>query len=175
MTRKSCGSVNGALWHSLKECGRSCCGVIDNHAFPVFLADKLPIIVAEYGVYEDAHERLTALVERAHKTPRLLPEKRTDANRVHGCVSVVWLVGDVQSGRVYFHGDAESPVVRGLVVFLCDFFSGAPIAEVATSDLEPLEALELTRNLSPTRRNGLAAARRAIRGFAQTAQRSTSA
>jgi cysteine desulfuration protein SufE len=65
------------------------------------------------------------------------------------------------------------PVVRGLVVFLCDFFSGAPIAEVAASDLEPLEALQLTRNLSPTRRNGLAAARRTIRQFAQKLQRST--
>jgi len=139
----------------------------------VFLSDKLPRIVAEYGVYEDAHERLAALVERAHKTPRLPAEKRIDANRVHGCVSVVWLVGDVQGGRCYYHGDAESPVVRGLVVFLCDFFSGAPIAEVAASDIEPLEALHLTRNLSPTRRNGLAAARQAIREFAQKPQPST--
>jgi hypothetical protein len=38
---------------------------------------------------------------------------------------------------------------------------------VGTSDLEPLDALQVTANLSPTRRNGLAAARKAIREFAQ--------
>ena len=139
----------------------------------MFLADKLQRVLADFAVFDDPQERLTALVDQATKAPRLPPEERIDANRVHGCVSVVWLVGYQHSGRCYFSGDAESPVVRGLVVFLCDFFSGAPAAEVAGSDIEPLEALHLTRNLSYTRRNGLAAARQAIREFAKKSAAST--
>ena len=43
------------------------------------------------------------------------------------------------------------------------------LAESPSGRAEPLEALDLTRNLSPTRRNGLAAVRQAIRAFAQRA------
>jgi cysteine desulfuration protein SufE len=107
------------------------------------------------------------VVDRAKRLPPLRIEDRIEANRVRGCVSVVWLVSELRGERCHFRGDAESPVVRGLVTFLCDFFTNASVGEVAASTLEPLEAADLIRNLSPTRRNGLAAVRRAIREFAQ--------
>ncbi len=141
---------------------------IDQQAFRVFLADKLQRSVIELAAVDDPQERLTLLVDRARRAPALAAEERTDANRVHGCVSVVWLVPTTREGRCYFRSDAESPIVRGLVVYLCDFFNGAPIDEVAASDLEPLDALGVTQNLSPTRRNGLAAVRQAIRAFARS-------
>jgi cysteine desulfuration protein SufE len=132
----------------------------------VFLAGKLQQLVNDLAVLEDPQERLAAIVDRARRAPALRPDERTEANRVRGCVSVVWLVGEARGGRGYFRSDAESPVVRGLVACLCDFFSGAPLPEISASTLEPLDALDLTRNLSPTRRHGLAAARQAIRAFA---------
>ena len=140
---------------------------IDNHPFHVFLADRLQRMIDDFAVIEDPHERLATVVDRARKIPSLPAGERIDANRVRGCVSIVWLIGELHEGRCHFRCDAESPVVRGLVVFLCDFFNGAPVSEISTSDAEPLDALDLTRNLSPTRRNGLAAARRAIRDFAR--------
>lgn len=134
----------------------------------MFLAEKLQRTVDDLAMLDDPQERLTELVDRAKRRAPLSPEDRTEANRVRGCVSVVWLTADVRDGRCYFRSDAESPIVRGLVAFLCDFFSDAPVAEVAASELDPLDALDVTRNLSPTRRNGLAAARKAIRAFAQS-------
>jgi cysteine desulfuration protein SufE len=133
----------------------------------VFLAQKLQRWIDDFAVFDDPHERLAAAVDRAKRLPPLAPAERIDANRVHGCVSVVWLVGEQRAGRCFFRSDAESPVVRGLLGLLCEFFSDAPAAEVAASELEPLDALSLTRELSPTRRNGLAAARRAIRLWAE--------
>ena len=133
----------------------------------MFLAEKLQRTVDDLAMLDDPQERLTELVDRAKRRAPLPSEDRTEANRVRGCVSVVWLAGEVRDGRCYFRSDAESPIVRGLVAFLCDFFSDAPVAEVAVSELEPLDALDVTRNLSPTRRNGLTAARKAIREFAQ--------
>jgi cysteine desulfuration protein SufE len=155
--------VNGAFCWSLKPCR----GSIDNHASRVFLPGKLQRLLDEFAVLEDPHERLAAVVERAKNTPVLPPSERIGANRVQGCVSIVWLVGEIHEHRCYFRSDAESPVVRGLVAFLCDFFNGADVGEVATSDLEPLDALGVTKNLSPTRRHGLAAARQTIREFAR--------
>ena len=131
------------------------------------LTQKLRQLVEDLAVLDDPQERLGLVVDRAKKIPPLPPAERTDANRVHACVSVVWLIGEVRDGRCYFRSDAESPVVRGLVALLCEFFSGFPPDVIAASDADPLDALGLTRNLSPTRRNGLGAARATIRAFAQ--------
>lgn len=134
----------------------------------MFLTEKLQRTIDDFAVLDDPHERLAAVVDRARRSPGLSPAERTDANRVRGCVSVVWLVGEVRDGRCVFRCDAESPLVRGLVFFLCDFFTGATPAEIVATDASPLEALDLLRNLSPTRRNGLTAVRQAIHTFAQT-------
>lgn len=130
------------------------------------LAEKLRLIVEDLAILDDPHERLGAVVDRAKRIPPLPPAERTDDHRVRGCISVVWLVAEERDGLCYFRSDADSPLVRGLVAFVCEFFSGAPAGEIAASELDPLEAVDLTRNLSPTRRNGLASARAAIRAFA---------
>ena len=133
----------------------------------MFLVEKLQRLGDELAVFDDPQERLSHLVDRAKRVPSLAPAERVDANRVPGCVSVVWLIAESRDGRGSFRGDAESPVVRALVIFLCEFFNGAPLAEIAAASVEPLDALDLTRHLSPTRRNGLAAVRSTIVAFAR--------
>lgn len=131
------------------------------------LTEKLQLTVEEFSLLEDPHERLAAVVDRAKRLPALPEAERTDAHRVPGCVSVVWLIGELREGRCHFRSDATSPLVRGLVGFVSSFFSGTPPAEIVASHADPLEALDLVRNLSPTRRNGLAAVRSAIVEFAR--------
>jgi cysteine desulfuration protein SufE len=139
----------------------------------VSLATKLENLIAEFTPFEDLQERLTAVIDRARRLPPLPAAARRDENRVRGCVSVVWLVRELRDGRCYFHGEAESPVVRGLIALLCEFFSGATPADILASNADPLAALDLTRNLSPTRRNGLTSAHAAIRDFAATSLKGT--
>jgi cysteine desulfuration protein SufE len=134
----------------------------------VLLTEKLHRLAEDFAVLPDNQERLSAVVERARRLPPLSAAERTAAHRVAGCVSVVWLVGERRDdGTCRFRSDAESPLVRGLVAFVADFFSAAPAGEIAASDLDPLETLGLAADLSPTRRNGLAAVRAAIRAFAR--------
>ncbi|MSU22508.1 MAG: SufE family protein [Opitutus sp.] len=132
------------------------------------LAEKQRQLADDFAIIDDPHERLAAVVDRAKKIPPLSPADRTDERRVRGCISVVWLVGAVDAaGRCQFRCDADSPLVRGLVALLCEFFSGATLAEIAASDADPLTALDLVKNLSPTRQHGLASALATIRAFAQ--------
>lgn len=115
---------------------------------------------------DDPQERLALLVDRAKRLPELPPSRRTPDKRVPGCVSVVWLEGEIREGRCYFQCAAESPLVRALVAFQCEFFSGFTPRELLSGDPDPLDALGVARNLSPTRKNGLQAARKMIRAFA---------
>lgn len=140
------------------------------------LAEKQQQLVDDLALIDDRQERLGAVVDRARKRPPLAAAERTDTHRVRGCVSEVYLVGTIdESGCCHFRCDADSPLVRGLVVLLCDFFSGATPAEIVASDADPLRALDLTKNLSPTRQNGLASTRAAIRAFATQNFHATSA
>ncbi|MEY2879741.1 MAG: Cysteine desulfuration protein SufE [Verrucomicrobiota bacterium] len=133
------------------------------------LAEKRQHLADTLAVIPDAQERLAVLVDRAKKLLPLAAHERTAAHRVDGCISLVFLVGELDAaGRCQFRADADSPLVRGLVALLCDFFSGLAPAEIADSDADPLAELGLTRNLSPTRQNGLAAVRTAIRAFAKS-------
>ncbi len=135
----------------------------------VSLAEKQSQLVADYEIIPALQERLAAVVDRARKRPPLPEAERSEANRVKGCVSQAWVVGELRDGRCYFRSDADSPLVRGLLVLLGDFYSGATPAEVAATEPALVEELGLARNLSPTRLNGLRSVRAKIREFAAAA------
>lgn len=131
------------------------------------LAAHRQILIDELMHLDDWQERLAAVVERVRTLPRFTPQERSPANRVPGCSSSVWLVPEFREGRCYFRADADSPVVRGLVLLLADYFNEATPAEIIANDTDPLEIVDLRRTLSATRRHGLDAVRTAIRAFAQ--------
>jgi len=132
----------------------------------VSLAEKQQQLVANYAIIDDPQERFAAVVDQARRRPPLPEPERTEANRVKGCVSLAWVVGAVREGRCHFRCDADSPLVRGLLVLICDFYSDATPAEVAATEPALIEQLGLDRNLSPTRLNGLRSVRARIRDFA---------
>lgn len=132
-------------------------------------------MIEDLSIIDDPQERLALVVDRARSRPPLAESERTEANRVKGCISQAWLVGELREGRCSFRCDADSPLVRGLLVLLSDLYSEATPAEVVATEPTLLEALGLAHNLSPTRLNGLRSVRSAIRAFATLAASRTTA
>ena len=128
-------------------------------------------IVSRLRVLPGAAERLTALSERARRLPPPRDDERIDANLVRGCVSRVWLVGEIADGHVQFRADADSQIVKGLVMLIWEIASGLPVAELVGAPDEPmaLTALQLDRQLSPTRLHGMGQVWRRVRELAQPA------
>lgn len=132
------------------------------------LAEKQQHLIDDLQLIDDPQERLGAVVDRAKRRPPLPADQRTEPNRIKGCISQAWVVGEMQADRCHFRSDADSPLVRGLVALLCDLYSGATPAEVISVEPSLLEDLQLTRTLSPTRLNGLRSVRAAIKAYAAT-------
>jgi cysteine desulfuration protein SufE len=132
----------------------------------VTLAEKQHQMIDDLALIENPQERFSAVVDRARARPSLPEADRTEANRVRGCISLAWIAAEMRDGRCHFRCDADSPLVRGLLVLLCDLYSGATPAEVAATEPDLLEALGLAQNLSPTRLNGLRSVRAKIHDFA---------
>lgn len=132
----------------------------------VTLAERRQQFIDDYLIIDDVQERLAAVVDRARRAPPLPDTERVETNRVRGCVSLAWVIGEVRDGRCHFRSDADSPLVRGLLRLLCDFYSGTTPADIVATEPGLLEALGLAQNLSPTRLNGLRSVRAKIREFA---------
>lgn len=133
------------------------------------VAEKQRQIVDDFGVIENRQERLAAIVDRARRLEPLPASARTETNRVPGCVSSVWILAEMREGRLHFRHDADSPLVRGLVALLCDTYDGGTPAEIVSVEPTFFEELDLLRDLTPTRRNGLAAVRARLKALAVAA------
>ncbi len=126
-------------------------------------------LIEDLGIIENPQERLAAVVERARRLPSLSVAGRSEANRVRACVSTVWIdVSPVAGtgGALHVRGDADSPLVRGLIALLCEIYDGADASDIVAAEPVLFERLGLLRDLTPTRRNGLAGARAHIKAQA---------
>ncbi|MBP7141570.1 MAG: SufE family protein [Opitutaceae bacterium] len=133
--------------------------------YPVDLSSRQQQLIDDLRIIEDPQERLGAVVDHARRGKSLSDQDRTESNRVQGCQSHVWLTAQRVGETWFYSSDSDSPLVKGLVRLICDFFSGETASHIlANADAcDPVALLDFSRNLSPTRINGLAAVRRRLR------------
>jgi len=110
---------------------------------------------------DDWEERYRFLIDLGKKLPPLDEADRTEANRVHGCQSQVWMKARLQRdnggpGAMEFSAESDAFIVNGLIAILLSAYNGRPPQDVIQFDAEGLfKRLGLVEHLSPTRRNGL--------------------
>ena len=112
---------------------------------------------AEFDLLGDWEERYRYVIDLGRDLAPLSKAERSDANKVRGCASQVWLVTEPQADRtVRFRGDSDAHIVRGLIAILLRLFSGRRPADIVAFDAKSaFERLGLTGALSAQRSNGL--------------------
>src|SRR5882724_168803 len=140
------------------------------------IQDELAELSAEFEVLgantaEGWEERYRYVIDLGKDLAPLTDAERSDANKVRGCASQVWLVTEPQAdGTLKFRGDSDAHIVRGLIAILLRLFSGRNPAEIAAYDAEAAFAsLGLKGALSQQRSNGLASMAARIRRDAEAA------
>ena len=131
-------------------------------------------IVADFDLLDDWGDRYRYVIELGRKLEPLPENERNAANKVHGCVSQVWLSTKVEadsSPRLSFVGDSDAHIVRGLIAILFALYSGKTADEILRVDAtETLAELHLKEHLTPQRSNGLMAMVKRIRSDAEAAK-----
>ena len=127
---------------------------------------KQDAIVEEFAFFDDWTERYQYLIDLGRKLPPLPDELKTEAHKVHGCQSQVWLVADGDARALTFRAISDSAIVSGLIALLLRVYSGRSAAEILDTPPRFIEAIGLAQHLSPTRSNGLAAMLAKIREYA---------
>lgn len=112
--------------------------------------------LAAFGAAGSWEQRARLLMQWGERLEPLSDAERSEANRVHGCESQVWLVEEIKEGRRHFRAASDARLIRGLLAVLLARVQGLAPEELATLDLSDwFTHLGLSRQLSPSRTNGL--------------------
>jgi cysteine desulfuration protein SufE len=114
-------------------------------------------IAEEFSFFGDWSERYQYLIDLGRKLPPFPEEWKTEANRLKGCQSQVWIVAEGDASRLDFHAISDSSIVSGLVYLALRVYSGRSAAEILATPADYIAQIGLAKHLSPTRTNGLAA------------------
>ncbi len=135
-------------------------------------------IIDDFELLDDWEDRYRYVIELGKALDPLPEAQRTEANRVRGCASQVWLVtargpdrGEIGGEPVlHFAGDSDALIVRGLVAIAITLFDGKSASEILATDANALfERLGLKAHLTAQRSNGLRSLVDRIKSDAQAA------
>ncbi len=125
---------------------------------------------------DDWEDRYRYIIELGNELPPLSAEDQSDDNKVHGCVSQVWLATTVTPGAAQgkpvltFVGMSDAHIVSGLVAVVLAIYSSKAADEILAIDARKiLSDIGLDEHLTPQRSNGLQAMVERIQTDAQQA------
>jgi len=115
-------------------------------------------------------QRARLLMQWGDRLSPLNDSERNEANLVAGCDSKLWLVAEQRGAHWYFRGTSEARLLRGLLAVLLARVNGLGATELQRLDVaEWFSQLGLSRQLSPSRANGMNAVIGRMRDLATVA------
>jgi cysteine desulfuration protein SufE len=132
-------------------------------------------ILDNFSLLDDWDDRYRYVIELGRTLAPIDEATRTDANKVQGCASQVWLVttatpNGAKGPVMTFVGDSDAHIVRGLVAILFALYSGKPAQDILAIDaLALFDRIGLREHLTPQRSNGLRSMVERIRAEARAA------
>ena len=119
-------------------------------------------VISDFEFLDEWEDKYRYVIELGRDMERLAPEEKTDAVRVRGCASQVWLIPDEIASsdggpiRLTFRGESDAMIVQGLIAILLKIYNEKTPAEVLQADaLATFGQLGLSEHLTPQRSNGL--------------------
>ncbi|PPC88052.1 MAG: cysteine desulfuration protein SufE [Hyphomicrobium sp.] len=138
---------------------------------------SLASIQSDFALLDDWEDRYRYVIELGRALPALPETVRTDANKVRGCASQVWLATERRSkgaspsaqDTLSMSGTSDAHIVQGLIAILFAIYEDKTLREILDIDAPAIFAeLGLKDHLTPQRSNGLAAMVTRIRSDAQS-------
>jgi len=111
-------------------------------------------IVERLATTSDPKRRYEYVLWLAKKLQPLPEQLRTEEHKVKGCVSQVYVVGELQDGKLHWQGDSDAAITKGLLALLIEGLEGLTPEQVTRIDPAFITATGLQASLTPSRANG---------------------
>ena len=131
------------------------------------ILDKIKTRGKDLSVLEGM-DRIQYLVDIAKEVKPLADKHKTDENKIRGCASNLWVVGEVNRyNKMYYEYDADSWITKGTARLVIECVNQQPKDEIAKLTREDFNALGIKELLTAQRQNGLGNLITRIVGLAQ--------
>ena len=132
------------------------------------IADAARELEEEFALLDDWRDKVEMIIDLGKELPPLPEGLKTEASRVRGCQSQVWLVAEPEAdGRLHLRADSDAVLVKGLISLLLRLYDRQTPQEILANPPDVLERIGLSKLLTPGRSNGLYAMVGRIRGIAE--------
>jgi len=112
-------------------------------------------IIDEFAFFSDWQDKYAHIIDLGRNLDPLPAEEKTEANRVLGCQSLVYLISEYKEGRLHFQAESDALIVQGLIGILMRIYNDRTPEEILAASLSFLEEIGLSNHLSTSRTNGL--------------------
>jgi len=119
------------------------------------LSDVQADLTKRFTHFESWKDRYKYLIDMGKQLQKMPEESKTEANRIHGCQSQVWIEITEKDGRLYMQAMSDAAIVSGLIALLLRIYNGRTPQEIVDAPLDFLAEIGLLQHLSPNRSTGL--------------------
>jgi cysteine desulfuration protein SufE len=130
------------------------------------IEEKQQEIISEFSMFDDWMDKYSHLIEMGNELKPMSVEGKTDQNVIKGCQSQVWINAEQKNGTLFFEGDSDALIVKGMVALMLRVVDGQAAPEIMNTDFHFIDKIGLKEHLSPTRSNGLLAMIKQIKLYA---------
>ena len=115
-------------------------------------------IINEFSLLDgDMEMTVFYIMELGQKLPLMPETEKVEENIVKGCQSKVWLTAKLEDGKIFFTGDSNTAITKGLVSLLVRIFNGQSPETILNADLYFMQKIGMERFIGTQRSNGFAA------------------
>ena len=119
------------------------------------IQNRIQKILDEFSKIPDWEARYKRLIDLGKELPAMDEQNKTDANKVRGCQSQVWLWANMEADRIIFQADSDASITKGIVALLVNVYSRSTPDEILITKPDFLTQLGIREHLSMSRANGL--------------------
>jgi cysteine desulfuration protein SufE len=114
-------------------------------------------LIEDFAMFENWEDKYEYIIDIGKKLKPLDPIYKKEELKIKGCQSSVWIHSYQEDGKVFFEGDSDAIIVKGLVSMMIMVLSGQKPAEIVHAELGFINSIGLSSHLAQTRSNGLRA------------------
>jgi len=132
------------------------------------IKEKEQDLLADFEMLPEWNDKYNYIMDLGSDLPLISDNEKNAQTKVEGCQSASWLVVEKNDDKLYFKGDSESILGKGVISMLINLLNGQTADDIASYNFNLVHQIDLPNHLSPTRKMGLEAIMKRINELAKS-------
>ena len=87
-------------------------------------------IIENFSLFTSWEEKYEYIIDLGREMKPIKDEFKKDKYLIHGCQSKVWLYCENRDEKLYFYGDSDALITKGIVAIIIKLYSGLTKKEI---------------------------------------------